>query len=327
MSQRDLTAELRGARITAPPELRERVRLIAAADTTPTRRFTWRRALVVALPVAAAIAASIVFTRPGNHNAVEPVTLQSQTGAVHGEAVPRAGKTFTAPSSAGAAKLAPQSTPGRVQTYGAYLALRLSSATAVSDGVKSALRIASSLGGYPASVHATSEAKVATADLVLKIPRTHVQEAITQLSALGTITSENVDIQDKQAALNATDRQIARLQKQLKDLRAQTPTPTTTKRIAALESQIGRLQRSEAQTRRAAHYATVQLHLTSAKAVVPPKQGHGPLHGVVVAMTWLGIGAVYVLAIGTPILVLALLVWLVVRLIRRRREDALLSRS
>src|SRR5258705_12133639 len=102
MSQRDLTAELRGARITAPPELRQRVRLIAATDTTPTRRFTWRRALVVALPVAAAIAASIVFTRPSNHNAVEPVTLQSQSGA-HGEAVPRPGKTFTAPPSAVAA--------------------------------------------------------------------------------------------------------------------------------------------------------------------------------------------------------------------------------
>ena len=35
MSQRDLDAELRGARIAAPSELRERVRLIAAADTTP----------------------------------------------------------------------------------------------------------------------------------------------------------------------------------------------------------------------------------------------------------------------------------------------------
>jgi hypothetical protein len=331
MSQRDLTAELRGARITAPSELRERVRLIAAADTTPTRRFTWRRALVVALPVAAAVAASIVFTRPGEHQAGGTVTtMQVGHGEVRG-ALPQAGKALGAPTASdaagSAAKLAVPSAPNRVQVYGAYLALRLSSATAVSDGVKSALRIASSLGGYPASVHASSEAKVASADLVLKIPRAHVQEAITRLSALGTITGEQVDIQDKQAALNATDRKIARLQKQLSELRAQTPTTTTTKRIAALEAQILRLQRGEAATRRTAHYATVQLHLTSAKAVVPHKQGHGPLHGVVVALTWLGIGAVYALAIGTPLVVLALLVWLAVRVIRRRREDALLSRS
>ena len=68
MSQRDLVAELRDARIAAPPEVRERVRLIAAArhDRRGRRRFTWRRALVLAVPVAAAIAAAIVFTRPSH---------------------------------------------------------------------------------------------------------------------------------------------------------------------------------------------------------------------------------------------------------------------
>jgi hypothetical protein len=331
MSQRDLAAELRGTRITAPSELRERVRLIAAADTTATRRFTWRRALVVALPVAAAVAATVVLTRPSNNHAVAtPFVIGSAAihqGATTKSLGPVAGVPGSVAGAGGAAKLAPPSAPGRVQIYGSYLALRLSSATAVSDGVKSALRIASSLGGYPASVHATSEAKVASADLVLKIPRAHIQEAITRLSALGTITSEQVDIQDRQAGLNATDRTIARLQKQLAVLRAQPPSTTIAPRVVALESQIVRLQRAEAATRLKAHYATVQLHLTSAKAIVPAKRGHGPLHGVVVALTWLGIGAVYALAIGTPIAVLALLVWFGVRIIRRRREDALLSRS
>src|SRR3954447_14305234 len=136
MSQRDLTAELRGARIAAPSELRQRVRLIAAADTTPTRRFTWRRALVLALPVAAAIAASIVFTRPsGNHQTATPTVARgAAAGEVHG-AKPQhdAAKTFATPSAktdsgAGAARLAVPSRPGRVQVYGAYLALRLHSA-------------------------------------------------------------------------------------------------------------------------------------------------------------------------------------------------------
>lgn len=325
MSQRDLAAELRGARITAPPELRERVRLIAAADTTPTRRFTWRRALVVALPVAAAVAATVVLTRPSDQPTATPevlsptVTLQSQAAGTT--------KATDSAHGGGAAKLAPPSTPNRVQVYGAYLALRLDSATAVSDGVKSALRIAASLGGYPTSVHAGSAAKDASADLVLKIPRTNVQAAISRLSALGTITSEQVDIQDKQAGLNATDRRIARLQTHVAELRAQPQSAANTARIAALRSQVARLQRAATETRRNAHYATVELHLTSAKAVVPAKSGHGPLHGVVVALTWLGIGAVYALAIGAPLAVLALLVWLAARVVRRRREDALLSRS
>jgi hypothetical protein len=326
MSQRDLAAELRGARITAPPELRERVRLIAAADTTPARRFTWRRALVVALPVAAAVAAAVVCTRPSHNNAVATQTVLNGARIEHGAATKVPGVTDSAAGGSGAAKLAVPAAPGRVQVYGADLALRVHSATAVSDGVKSALHIASSLGGYPTSVHAMSQGKIASADLTLKIPRAHVQEAISRLSALGTITSERVDIQDKQAGLNAIDRQIARLQKQLAVLRAQAPSEITARRIVALESQIVRLQRAEAATRLKAHFATVHLHLTSAKAAVAQTHGHGPLHGVVVALTWLGIGAVYALAIGTPLLLLALLVWLVARIVRRRREDALLSR-
>ena len=329
MSQRDLTAELRRGRITAPSELRERVRLIAAADTTPARRFTWRRALVVALPVAAAIAATVVFTRPNDNRHAIPETAIRSAAIQHGSVNKAFGQATVKPadSAAGAAKLAVPSTPGRAQVYGAFLALRLSSAAAVSDGVKSALHITSTLGGYPTSVHATSQAKLASADLVLRIPRVHVQEAISRLSALGTITSEQVDIQDKEAGLNAAGRQIARLQSQLRELRVQPRSKATAARIAALEAQVGRIQRTAAATRRGAHFATVRLHLTSAKAVVPHKQGHGPLHGVVVALTWLGIGAVYTLAIGAPLVVLALLVWLAARIVRRRREDALLSRS
>src|SRR2546423_816810 len=46
MSQRDLVAELRAAHVDAPPEVRERVRLIAAGAPAPPRRITWRRSLV-----------------------------------------------------------------------------------------------------------------------------------------------------------------------------------------------------------------------------------------------------------------------------------------
>src|SRR4051794_39116571 len=52
MSQLDLVAELRAHRPVAPVELRERVRDLAATAPAPKRRFTWRRALVVAIAVA-----------------------------------------------------------------------------------------------------------------------------------------------------------------------------------------------------------------------------------------------------------------------------------
>jgi hypothetical protein len=144
---------------------------------------------------------------------------------------------------------------------------------------------------------------------------------VTRLSALGTITFEHVDVTDRTVSLNAAHRLIARLQKQLAALRAQNAPAA---QIAAVTHRIESLQRNEAATRRSAHYATVSLHLSTAFPA-PAKHGHGRLHGVAVALEWLAIGAVYVLAIGVPVVLVLALAWLGARLVRRRREDALLS--
>lgn len=335
MSQRDLAAELRASRVTAPDEVREHVRLIAAAETAPPRKFTWRRALVVTLPVAAAIAAAIVFTRPDHQQRVvhgvvvttpdraldklDKLGAPARTPALQAQ-VGAAGSTAGEPKA-----FAPVPPRGRVVQYDAALSLRVASPTAVSAAVKRALRIATSLGGFPISVHASTQAKSGTADLTLKIPRQHVQEAVARLSALGTITGEQVDLQDLQAGINATNREIARLQQTLATLRAQPQTPVTERKIAALTARIANLQRGTADTRRTAHYATVTLHVATPQRAVH-KAHHGPLHGLVVALRWIGIAAIYVLALGAPALLLVGLGWLAVRTIRRRRENALLSR-
>ena len=315
MSQRDLVAELRAAHVEAPPEVRERVRLVAAGAPAPPRRFTWRRSLVVLVPVAAAIAATIVFTRPAEHQqtALEfgrpPVTLAPNIGA----ATDRAAKAFAVPSP-----------KNRVQTYDATLSLRVERAHDVSDGVKRALRITTSLGGYSQSVHAETHGSSAVADLKLRIPRSRIQKAMAELAQIGTITDENVSTVDQTALLNNTDREIARLQKQVAALRTQPRSDENDRRIAALVTRIERLQRGEATTRRNAHYATVSLHLETPPVIVAQHK-HGPLHGVGVALTWLGIGVVYALAIGAPVAVLLVLLWLGIRVVRRRRENALLQ--
>jgi hypothetical protein len=303
MSQRDVLTELRAAKVAAPAEVRQRVRAIAAAAPPEPKRFTWRRALVVAVPVAAAVAATIVFTRPASHPSATQ-TFERAVGAPAAQAH-GADKAFSVPAAR-----------QRVQLVGTTLSLRTRD---ISGGVRRAVGIVTSLGGYPASVHADLH----TADLTLKVPRSHVQQAMTRLSQLGTITGENLDVQDLTAGLNATDREIARLQKELAQLRA---AGAPASKIAALTARIQSLQRAQADTRRTAHYATIGLHLATPRAA-HAQHGHGPLHGVVVALTWLGIGAVYTLAVGAPVVVLLVLVWLAVRLVRRRREDELLSRS
>jgi hypothetical protein len=229
MSQRDLTAELRSARVVAPGHVRAHVRLIAAAATPPPRRFTWRRALVIALPVAAAVAVAVIVARPSPQHQASPAALERDQLAtpattVHG-AVTKS-----------AAGVAPPASPTRAQRYGAFLSLRVATQRGVSDGVKRALAITSSLGGYPVSVHASSETDGATANLTLKVPRSHVGQAIARLSALGTIIGEQVDVQDAQAGLNATDRLIARLQRQIGALRAQEQTDAVKLKTAALTS-------------------------------------------------------------------------------------------
>ena len=307
MSQRDLVAELRAARVEAPPQVRARVRLVAAAAPAPPRRLTWRRAFTIALPVAAAVAAATVLSWPSHH----PRAAADEGSILHGAAAstaPRAAKTFAVPQ-----------TPGRAQSLGETLSLRVHD---VSDSVKRAVQITVSLGGYTTSVHAATNGPHGSADLTLKVPRAQLQEAVTRLSQLGTITAEHLDVIDRQAGLNTTDRLIARLQKQLAALRAQ---QAPAAQVAALTHRIETLQRQEATIRRNTRYATVKLHLATPAAVVAPKHGHGPLHGVGVALKWLGVGAVYALAIGLPVLAVLALAWIAARLVRRRREDALLS--
>jgi hypothetical protein len=126
------------------------------------------------------------------------------------------------------------------------------------------------------------------------------------------------------ATLNATDRTIARLQRELQALRKLPPSELNTARIATVVRRIQTLQRAEAAAERKAHFATVRLHLATPAAAVK-RHPHGPLHDLLVALEWLGIGALYVLVLGAPVVIVALLAWFAVRFVRRRREDALLS--
>ncbi len=150
---------------------------------------------------------------------------------------------------------------------------------------------------------------------------------MTRLSQLGTITSEQVDVQDLQAGVDATARRIARLQRRLATLRAEPQTPERDRAIAAITAQVERLQRAEAATLRSAQLATLRLHVATPPAAQPAHQGHGPLHGIGTAAYWTAIGGVYALAFGIPLIAVSLLIWLIARTVRRRRVDALLSRT
>jgi Domain of unknown function (DUF4349) len=317
VSQRDVVAELRAVRVAAPAELRERVRLLTAAVPGDDRRPPRRRWLIALIPVAAAGAAvaAVVLTWPTH-------TVQ-RGGIVAGAAEPQ---TTIKPQAGTPGALSVPASPGRLQRYEASLSLRVANAAAVSDAVKRALRIVASLSGYPVSIDVSTARAFGGSELVLKVPRTHVEQAVTRLSQLGRIVAEQVDVRDLQAGVSATDRAIAQLQRQIAKLRAETQSDAVKRQIAALTARVVALQRTRAATVRAAHYATIRLSVSSSPAV-RTKHGHGPLPGLGVAFRWIGIGLVYGLAIGVPALLAVALAWFAIGTVRRRREERLLSRS
>jgi hypothetical protein len=340
MSQPDLLSQLREARPTAPRELRERVRLVAERAPRPTRRLSWRLGLVVALGAALAIVAGVVATRGGDRGAAPVSVPESATSKAYGATDDRAAATRSAAS--GAASIAPPQelaplqarlhlgsiapSATRLQRYHASLELRVAHAADVSAATQRALAVTRSLGGYPLGVGVDARGRAGDASLTLRVPREKVQEAVTRLSALGTIIASNVQIEDLQVQVNATNKRLARLQRRLRDLRAQEQTDAVKLQVAALTRQVEALQRARAATVREARYATVNLHVTTQKAAVTPiADEDGPFHALGVAFVWIGIVTVYALALAAPFVLLAAPLWLAARAVRRRREDALLS--
>jgi hypothetical protein len=322
MSQLDLARQLRAARPVAPAELRERVHLVAAQAPTPHRRLvTWRRALVLAVVVGASVAAGVIATRPAHHNVIREGIPVASAPAAARHAIPHKGAVDTIAGSGAA----PIPTAKRIQNYSASLELRVPTGAAVSHSTQHAIAIATSLGGYYSSLDQDVGGKTGYANIRLRIPKQHVVEAVHRLAALGRVLRENVRVQDLTAGVSSTDRLIARLQTRLATLRTQFQSTLVQRQIASLTTQIERLQRGRANTVRTARYATVALSLSTPPTTPAGPRHHGPLHGLATTFRWIGIGAVYALAIGLPLLALAALTWLAVRSIRRRREDALLN--
>jgi Domain of unknown function (DUF4349) len=341
VSRPDLLDQLRSARPLVPGELRELVRQIAdeAEPKKPRRqwRLDWRPVLAAGVLVAAAIAAALVL-RPGSTHGGDagargalltlspPAHTPSKSppvSAAAGSAFPAAQKTAQA-----AAAAVPSPSPNRVQRITTSLELRVASTGEVSSGAQQAVQITHALGGYPSSLDVNAAGRTGYADLVLRIPKQRLQAAVSRLSALGTVVGENVTIHDLQNQVDATARKIARLEARLKAWQEQFQTAATQKQIAELTDEIGKLSRGRVATIHSASYATLSLQLTTRPAPAPAKKpGHGPLHNLGVAFRWLGIGALYAVALAAPFVLLGVLVWLVARAVRRHRENQLLGSS
>jgi hypothetical protein len=349
-----LLNEIRASRPVAPPELRERIRLVAAQE--PARppllerlqgRLDLRRFLVVATPatlaVAVVTAGVIGLTRPDSGGDGEAGSARgAPTAAVTAEAATpddatqsfdSARESAPAPQSEAGGAIAPSL--GRLQRFDAQLDLRVEDLDELSAATQRAMRVARSLGGHVQSVsYDAPSAGIGSAQMTLRVPIARVQSALVQLSSLGTIVGQRFGIEDLQGTADDLATQIAETQRQIAQLSRQLANPD----LLEEERVVLQAQRAEARrrltdlraalggTREEARLATVQLSLTTEQLDAAPAED-GAIDRILDILVIEGLIALYVLVIAGPLVLLAVLVWLVLRLRRRRGEARLLAQN
>jgi hypothetical protein len=266
----ELATELRSARPSASPELRNRV-LAVAAQEEPRRppRFTLplRRLAVVAVPAAFALAIGGAVVHGLVHSGGSGRTVAG-TSAVHSGTV---GQKLKQEGAAGALAPLPAHAPAivpntlsRLQRYTASLRVQVKDLDALSDATKRAMRFARLLGGYVASVqYAAPKNGRGGASIIVRVPVDRVQDAIEEYSGLGTILAQHVSIVDVTKAVQEEAKEIARLQAEIARIEAGGVTTAERPRLTAAKARLDYLTKLKAATIRRAELARVKLELTT----------------------------------------------------------------
>jgi hypothetical protein len=333
----ELATELRAARPSASPELRERVLAIAAQEE-PRRppRFALpplRRLAVVAVPAALALAIGGAVVHGLVHSGGSGTVAGAS--AVHSGTVGQklkqegaAGALLT-PLPARARAIAP-STPTRLQRYTASLRVQVKNLNALSDATKRAMRFARLLGGYVASVeYAAPKNGRGGASIIVRVPVDRVQDAIEEYSGLGTILAQHVSIVDVTKAVQEEAKEIARLQAEIARIEAGGVTAAERPRLSAAKARLDYLTKLKAATVRRAELARVKLELTTKPKQAAASTGRfdrtiSDAGGVLLREAEI---LFYVLIVAGPLLLLGAGAAVLARAQRRRFERRLLEPS
>jgi hypothetical protein len=348
-----LLNEIRATRPEAPSALRERVRALGVQE--PARepvldrlRFTWGwRRLVLAVPatvVVALVAAGVVgISRDGSDEAARTPNATAleafgQEAATSEAASPPADSSRAlAPaakdSSAAGGTVAPA--PGQLQRFEAELSLRVDDVDALSNATKQAQQIARSHGGSVASLSYDAPSQgVGSAQITLRIPTAQVEGALAELSQLGTIVGQRYGIQDLQQQADSLQTQIEQTQRRIAQILAQLGNQSLSdenrvvlqSRLTSNRQKLTGLREAMKSTRAEAATSTVYVSLTTEESQATPVGG-SRLDDVKDVLAWEAIAALYVLVVAGPFVILGVLVWLLIRLLRRRETARLLEQN
>jgi hypothetical protein len=325
-----LIRQLRGFDAEAPHAVRERVRSL---EEPQRRSWGWKPALVlVPLMLALGLVAGVaLLSRGGEETAIPEMSRED-----HGFGQETLGRL--APTRVPAMPLDAAGGAGstRAQEWDVSMDLRVRDNDRLAAASQDAIRTTRELGGYVVSSSISTRSNAGEARLTLRIPARRVQDAIARFGDLGTITAQNVDVQDRQGQLDALARRIDSLRVQLAEVNLKLAQPglSNPERLR-LELQRQRLQgllNRLTGNRRALNaevaFADVALMLRTGHSEAAPSEGRleGAARDAVHVLAIAGAVAVFLLIVLAPLALLALAAWLALRARRRRTEERLLDK-
>lgn len=362
----------------APERLRERVRELAAEEPAmrqPSsgrvpkwisfRNVGWTVATAGAGFVAVALAYGVITSGGGGAGIDEEgaaVARQPQAAETRARAerfdsqrsgqqtlegdnrlaapAPTAPGGVTVEAAAGARRDATTLPPGqRLAHHTATMRLRVSDVDELSRTTRDAMRIARRLGGFVASVnYAKPKGDDGDASLTLRVPTGKIQEAIAQLSDLGVIVSQRIEIQDVQNRVNDVNEQIASLRRTIRRIEARLKQSISEDERFRLQLQLEQargnlrgLTDQRTATVRRARLAVVSVTLTTRedeqKVAPPPGRVERAARNAATVLAKEVAALVYVLIVISPLLLLGAAALVASRAHRRRFDERLLEQA
>jgi hypothetical protein len=346
----DLIHELRASRPAAPADLRARVRELAAGEAAKPSalaklrlRLPSRRLGLVVLPAAAALAiaaagvAGLARSDAPTGEAVELGVYDERAQSPMPAPSTTEAQTLTAPTlpNKGAADSASPAGTTRAQRVSASLTVEVDDSDAVSSSAQQALDLAQRLGGHVVSASVVT-GEGANAMITVRVPVARVQEAVVQLSALGTIVSQQVTMEDLQGTLDELERRKRSVRAQIATLVARLESESldaeTRARLEArlknLRTDYRILRGNIAGTTAEARMSTIQLAVVTPEfqgGIAPTSRLDRTLDEALNVLVWEGVVVLAIAIVVAPFALVGLVMWLGRRLYRRREEDRLLA--
>jgi hypothetical protein len=216
--------------------------------------------------------------------------------------------------------------------------LRLRDADELAGAAGQAMAITRELGGWVAGSDVDSSGREGEAELQLRVPVGRVEDAVVRLSELGTVTGQRMETVDLQAGIDRRDRRLEELDRSIRigELRLESETLDPEERLRIqirLEQQRAAradLLRANTRDRREAATSelTLLLHTREAPAGAERDEGGaaGTARDALRLLGDIGVVALFLAIVLSPVVLLVVLLWLALRSRSRRIETRLLDR-